>query len=150
MGTARLTNVVCGYLTLGAQDGSASGLFTVISPPSSPVVASPVWSSPDDPLDVPLPLLDPAELLLLLVPLPLLPVRPPLLELDPANPESPGDEEVVAQCARTGAIVQTARAATRRKRRFDVIDENSLEAERLGCPRRRNEPKQSAAQEAEK
>jgi hypothetical protein len=125
-------------------------VFTVISPLSSLVVASPTSSSPGDPLDVPLPLLDPVALLLLpLVPLPLLPERPPPLELD-VKSEPAGDEEVVAQCARTGAIVQTARAATRRKRRFDVIDEDSLEAERLGRPHRHNGPKQAPAQEAEK
>jgi hypothetical protein len=90
--------------------------------PSSPVMplSSAVASSPDEPLDVPL--LEPVELLLFpLLAVPLLLLRPPLLELE-VEPVLPGSPELAEQCARMGASVQAAIAATSRKRRFGVIE----------------------------
>jgi hypothetical protein len=120
--TPRGTNwfIGCGYLLFAAHDETPPS--SVVGPASSPPASVP--SPPDEPDEDPddvegFPLLEPEE--------------PPLLlpfEL-PLDPEElfkllgPLVEGLDVQCARTGAIVRAATAATSRKRRFDVIDEET-------------------------
>jgi len=91
-----------------------------VGPASSPPAS--VTSSPDEPDEDPddvegFPLLEPEE------PPLLLPFELPLEPEELLKLLGPSVEGLDVQCARTGAIVSAVTAATSRKRRFDVIDE---------------------------